>query len=103
MRILSASFAVAALVLLPLAGSAMPPAPAARPSGASVIQDQGQGQPQGWWEREGRPDELRERYWRLPPRERARYNQLEMQIRQLQEQIDQAHREQYRILRWGGN
>lgn len=101
MRILSTSFAVAALSLLPLAGSAMPPAPAAAPSGAYVIQ--AQGQPQGWWEREGRPDELRQRYWRLPPRERARYDRLEMQIRQLQDQIDQAHREQYRILRWGGN
>jgi hypothetical protein len=100
MRILSASLAVAALAVLPLAGSAAPvTAPQAKSASSRIVLVQGQ-EP-GWWEREGRPDELRERYWRLPPPERARYNQVEMEIRQLQARIDQLHRQQYHILRWG--
>ncbi|HKF70752.1 MAG TPA: hypothetical protein VKB68_03305, partial [Stellaceae bacterium] len=55
----------------------------------------------GWWEQEGRQDELRERYWRLSPPERYRYNQLEAQIRDLWVRQQQLRQEQRRILRWG--
>lgn len=101
MRFLSRPLIVAALSLLPIAGSAAPAAlPTASPSHASVLLAQG-GPPQGWWEQEGRQDELRQRYWRLPPPERYRYNQLEQQIRELQARQEQLRREQRRILRWG--
>lgn len=100
MRILSASLAVAALAVLPLAGSAAPvTVPPLDSSNARIVTVQGQ--EQGWWEREGKPDELRDRYWHLPPPERARYNQMEQEIRQLQARIDQLHRQQRRMLRWG--
>lgn len=73
----------------------------------------------GWWEQEHREDSFRDRYWHLRPEQRARYDQLEFQIRRLQErqrheiregdrreyygiaaQIEQMRREQYRILRF---
>jgi|GEM_PF-2266144 TolA-binding protein len=98
MRSLSISVAIAALSLLPTLGSA---APATPPAGdAQVLLAQG-GPPPGWWEQEGHADELRQRYWQLPPPQAARYNQLEYQVRQLQFRIDQLRREQRRILRWG--
>jgi len=102
MRSLSLPLAIAALSLLPVVGSAAPAATPAMPSGdASVLLAQG-GPPPGWWEQEGHANELRDRYWRLPPRERFRYDQLEQQIRDLQARQEQLRREQHRILRWGG-
>ena len=102
MRSLSLSVAIAALSLLPAVASAGPATAQPVPSGdTSVLLAQG-GPPQGWWEQEGRPDELRDRYWRLPPRERFRYDQLENQIRDLEARQQQLRREQRRILRWGG-
>jgi len=56
----------ATLAVLPLAGFAAPvtvPYPAS--SNPRIVSVQNQ----GWWGREGRPDELRERYWRFPPPE----------------------------------
>jgi hypothetical protein len=100
MRSLSLSVAIAALSLLP-ATAAPVTAPSIPSSETSVLLVQG-GPPQGWWEQEGRPDELRDRYWHLPPRERFRYNQLEAQIRDLEFRQQQLRREQRRILRWGG-
>lgn len=99
MRSLAMSVMVAALSLAPLAGTAA--VGSAPPSDTSVLLAQG-GPPQGWWEREGRVDELRERYWRLPPPQRARYDYLEAGIRARQEAIDRARREQYQLLHWGG-
>lgn len=74
---------------------------------------------QGWWEQERRHESFRDRYWQLPPEQRARYDQLEFQIRRLQERqrheiregdrreyygiaarIEQMRREQYRIMRF---
>ena len=100
MRSLSLLVAMAALSLLPAVASA---APAIMPNSASVNSHVllAQGGPPGWWEQEGHADELRERYWRLPPPERYRYNQLEQQIRDLQARQDQLREEQRRILRWG--
>jgi hypothetical protein len=100
MRSLSLSVAIAALSLLP-AAAAPATAPSTPPSETSVLLAQG-GPPPGWWEQEGRVDELRDRYWHLPPRERFRYNQLEAQIRDLEFRQQQLRREQRRILRWGG-
>jgi hypothetical protein len=102
MRSLSLSVAIAALSLLPAVASAAPAAPPSMPSSdTAVVLAQG-GPPQGWWEQEGHGDELRGRYWHLPPRERIRYDQLEQQIRDLQARQEQFRREQRRILRWGG-
>jgi hypothetical protein len=102
MRSLSTSLMVAALSLVPLVGSAAPVAMVPTlPSDTSVLLAQGGPPEGGWWEREGRPDDLRERYWHLPPPERYRYNQLEQQIRELQDRQEQLRREQRRILRWG--
>jgi hypothetical protein len=101
MRSLSLSLAIAALSLLPAVASAAPATTLRPSSDAAVLLAQG-GPPPGWWEQEGHGDELRDRYWRLPPRERFRYDQLEAQIRDLQARQEQARREQRRILRWGG-
>ena len=104
MRSLSASLMVAALSLLPAVGSAAPAVPRSpSPGDSSVVLAQYvvQGGPPGWWEQEGRQDELRERYWHLPPRERFRYDQLEAQVRDLWIRQQQLRREQRRILRWG--
>lgn len=100
MRSLSLSLAIAAVSLLPAVTSA---APATGPAGdPSELLAQYQPPPQqGWWEQQSNPDELRQRYWQLPPPQAARYNQLEYQVRQLQFRIDQLRREQRRILRWG--
>jgi hypothetical protein len=98
MRSLSLSLAIAAVSLLPAVASA---APATSPAGNTPeLLAQYQQQP-GWWEQSGRGDEIRERYWRLPPRERYRYDQLEAQIRDLQARQEQLRRDQRRILRWG--
>ena len=107
MRSLSASLMIAALSLLPSVGSAAPAALPNQPTtSAPLLLVQGgpvvvQGGPPGWWEQESRQDELRERYWRLSPPERYRYNQLEAQIRDLWFRQEQLRREQRRILRWG--
>ncbi len=95
---LSASLAIAALSLLPAVASAAPTAPAGDPSAQLA---QYQPPPPGWWEQSGRGDELRDRYWHLPPRERYRYDQLEAQIRDLEARQQQLRRDQRRILRWG--
>jgi len=100
MRSLSLSVAIAALSLLPAVASAAP-AITANPASADAAVLLAQGGPPGWWEQEGHADELRERYWRLPPPERYRYNQLEQQIRDLQSRQEQLREEQRRILRWG--
>lgn len=103
----SASLAIAALSLLPSIASAGPATtpPTATGSTVELAQQYGQppgyGQPQGWWEQEGRADELRQRYWQLPPPQRYRYNQLEQQIRDLQLRQEQLRRDQRRLLRWG--
>lgn len=103
MRPVYASLAIAALSLLPGLASAAPTAlPSISPAQESTLLAQFQPQPpQGWWEQSGRGDEARDRYWRLSPRERYRYDQLEQQIRDLQARQDQLRREQRRILRWG--
>jgi TolA-binding protein len=101
MRPFSVSFAVAALSLLPVMASAAPALAPSVPAGDTALQPAQYGPPPGWWEQSGRGDELRERYWRLPPRERYRYDQLEQQIRSLQAQQEQLRRDQRRILRWG--
>lgn len=101
MRPLSASFAIAALSLLPSLASAVPaalPSPSPAPESTLLAQYQ---PPPGWWEQSGRGDELRDRYWRLPPRERYHYDQLEAQIRDLQARQEQLRRDQRRILRFG--
>jgi hypothetical protein len=99
MRAFSASLAIVALSLLPATVSA---APTTTPAGDAAVQvAQYQPPPPGWWEQSGRGDELRDRYWHLPPRARNRYDQLEQQIRSLQAQQEQMRREQRRILRWG--
>jgi hypothetical protein len=93
--------AVTALLLVaPFNAHAAPapatPLPAAHPSITLV---------QGWWEHEHREEEARERYWKLPPEALERYNHLQAEINELQEQrheIDEhiAHEiaEQRRIL-----
>lgn len=97
MRSLSLTLAIAAAGLLPAVASA---APADTPQ--QLAQYQSAPPPGGWWEQTGRGDELRDRYWRLSPRERYRYDQLEQQIRDLQARQEQLRRDQRRILRWGG-
>ena len=99
MRSLSLSLAIAAVSLLPAVASA---APATSPPGdtSQLAQYQPSPPPPGWWEQTGRGDDLRQRYWHLPPRERYRYDQLEQQIRDLEARQQQLRREQRRILRW---
>jgi hypothetical protein len=102
MRSLSVSLAIAALSLLPAVASAAPATTSSTPaSDSAVLLVQG-GPPQGWWEQEGHGDELRNRYWHLPPRERFRYDHLEQQIRDMQARQEQLRREQRHILQWGG-
>ena len=104
MRPLFAWLAVAALSLLPSlvsAAPAVPPNTSSAPDSALLAQYQPPPPPPGWWEQSGRGDELRDRYWHLPPRARYRYDQLEGQIRDLQARQEQLRREQRRILRWG--
>ncbi len=101
MRPFSASLAIIALSLLPAAASAAPITGSSTPAGDTSVRLAQYQPPPGWWEQSGRPDDLRDRYWHLPPRERYRYDQLEAQIRDLQARQDQLRREQRRILRWG--
>jgi hypothetical protein len=101
MRPLYASLAIAVVGLLPSLASAGPAVPSsASPASESTLLVQYQ-PPQGWWEQSGRRDDLRDRYWHLPPRQRYRYDQLEQQIRDLQARQEQLRHEQRRILRWG--
>ena len=60
---------------------------------------------QGWWEQEHRERRAREGYWRFPPPEFERYNQLQAEINELQaqrreidERLRRALREQHRML-----
>ena len=101
MRSLSLSIAIAAVSLLPAVASAAPGTNPAGDTADLLAQYQQYQQPPGWWEQSGRGDELRQRYWRLPPQERYRYDQLENQIRDLQARQEQLRRDQRRILRWG--
>jgi hypothetical protein len=101
MRPVFTSLAIAALSLLPAVASAAPATGPSMPGDTSVELAQYAPPPPGWWEQSGRGDELRDRYWHLPPRERYHYDQLEQQIRDLQARQDQLRREQRRILRWG--
>src|SRR5215469_7710779 len=97
MRSFILPFTAAALALAPQLGSAAPRSSdeSARP--ALVIQVQAPGERyEGWWEREHREDEMRERYWRLPPEERARYNRIEIEVRQLQRREGEEARERDR-------
>lgn len=108
------SLCSAMVALFPLVATAAPDFPAAPASVPSHVV-----RVQGWWEEEHREDAFRDRYWHLPPEQRVRYDQLEFQIRRLQErqrheiregdrreyyrvseQIEQMRREQYRILRF---
>jgi hypothetical protein len=116
MRKLSIAFGATLLAFAPVVGSAAPALPDVNAGGRPAVT-----LAQGWWEHEGRYEELRERYWRLPPRERARYNDLQLQIdrlerrqhrefregdrpeaREIAERIEHLRREQQRILRYGG-
>ena len=101
MRSLSLSLAIAAVSLLPAVASAASTTSPAGDTSMRLVQYYQQQPPQGWWEQEGHADELRQRYWQLPPPQAARYNQLEFQVRQLQARIEQLRGEQRRILRWG--
>jgi Spy/CpxP family protein refolding chaperone len=101
MRPFFASLAVAAVSLLPVLASAAPATAPTTPSDNTPVQLAQGGPPGGWWEQEDRVDELRQRYWQLPPPQRYRYNQLEAQVRDLQARQEQLRREQRRILRWG--
>ena len=111
MRRMLLSLCSALLVASPLIANAAPQLVAPAPAARHIVPVQ------GWWEQERRHDDFRDRYWRLPPDQQARYNQLEFRIRQLQErqrheyregdrrsfyrlgaEIEQARREQYRIL-----
>jgi len=103
-RIVFATVALALLGLTPVAGTAAPMVPetttAGRPSITLV---------EGWWEQQHREEEYRDRYWRLPPRERDRYNRLQYQINQLQQQrqqidaqLNRAQQDQYRLLGYQG-
>jgi len=102
MRLIIASLAVAAVSLLPAVVSAAPATSPAPSGSASVLLVQGGPPPQGWWEQSGHPDDLRDRYWHLNPRQRYRYDQLEAQIRDLRARQEQLRREQQRMLHWGG-
>jgi hypothetical protein len=98
-----ASAAVLVLSLIPAAGFAASTVPRqATTANPSVILAQ------GWWEHEHMERRAREGYWRLPPPELDRYNRLQIEINQLQEQrreIDErlrrAEREQHRMLGFG--
>jgi Spy/CpxP family protein refolding chaperone len=116
MRKLSMAVGATVLALAPVLAAAAPAvssAPHAGRAGITLVQ--------GWWEREGRHEELRDRYWRLPPYERDRYNRLQYDIerlerrqhrewregdrpeaREIAQRIDELRREQWRILRYGG-
>lgn len=108
------SLCAAAIAFSPLAAMAAPGFQATPGSAPSHVLNV-----DGWWEQEHRADNFRDRYWQLPPEQRARYDQLEFQIRRLQdrqrhearegdrreyyqisEQIEQMRREQYRIMRF---
>jgi hypothetical protein len=113
MRRTFSTLIVTAIAMSPIAAIAAPhdrPVPAAIAGPIVPVQ--------GWWEQEHREDSFRDRYWHLPPEQRARYDRLEFQIRRSQErlrhearegdrreyygvvaQIEQMRREQYRILR----
>ena len=114
MRRLLLSLVSAVIVASPLMANAAPqaPLPANAPQ-ARVVPVQ------GWWEQERRHDAFGDRYWQLRPDLRARYDQLEFQIRRAQEQqrheyregdrrsfyrlgaeIEQMRSEQYRIMRF---
>lgn len=101
MRSLSLSLAIAAVSLLPAAASAASATSATGDTSVQLVQYYQPPPQQGWWEQQSNPDELRQRYWQLPPAQVARYNQLEYQVRQLQFRIDQLRRQQRRILHWG--
>jgi hypothetical protein len=102
-RFVSASAAVLLFGLTPVAGFAAAVAPkpmiTANPSVTLV---------QGWWEHEHREQRARDGYWRLPPPELDRYNHLQSEINQLQEQrreiderLSRALEEQHRMLGFG--
>src|ERR1700676_1223242 len=102
-RIVSASAMVFLFGLAPVAGVAASIAPkpmiTANPSVTFV---------QGWWEHEHWEQRAREGYWRLPPPAFDRYNRLQYEINQLQEQrreIDERLRhaveEQQQMLGFG--
>jgi hypothetical protein len=90
----------AAIVLcLPVIAIAMPQfvAPATNhPSSIAPAQIQ----IQGWWEQQGRPDELRDRYTHLRGEDARRYNEMQAQINDMQGRIAQLQREQQRLLHW---
>lgn len=107
------SLCSAILAFAPLAAVAAPSLPAPVTVQSPIVHVE------GWWEEEHREDAFRDRYWHLPPEQRAHYDQLEFRIRQAQErqrheyregdrrefyalgeQIEQMRREQYRILQF---
>jgi hypothetical protein len=99
-RILFASAAFLLIGLAPHAGMAASlaqrPVTAAHPSVTFV---------DGWWEQEHHEQDARERYWRLPPQQYERYNRLEaeqaqreQQRRRMEEEYRRAQEEQHRLL-----
>ncbi len=80
MRKAALSMSAVIALLFPLGALAAVPAPTPRaPAAAAIIPVQ------GWWDpREAH--ELQERYYRLPPPARDRYDRLEAQIHELQHQ-----------------
>jgi hypothetical protein len=99
-RIVCGSVAVALLGLTPVASFAGAIAPKPMITGNPSVT-----LVQGWWEHEHRERRAREGYWRLPPPQLDRYNQLQSEISQLQQQrreiderLSRALQEQHRML-----
>ena len=95
---------VIVLASVPVCGDAAPASPPANVAAQSptVLV-------QGWWEHEHDENQARRRYWRLPPEAVERYNRIQAEINELQQQrheIDEhiAHEiaEQHRILGFSG-
>lgn len=105
-RVLIASVAALALgALAPAVGSAAPLMPPEVARSASPVVPV-----EGWWEQQHREKELRERYWRLPPSQRDRYDRLQAEINQLHQRraeidakLNRSLQEQYRILGFQGS
>ena len=103
-RFVSASAALLLFALTPLTGFGAPIATrATATTNPSIILAQ------GWWERENTEQRARQGYWGLQSLELRRYNRLQYEINQLQQQrrviderISRLEQEQHRILRFEG-
>jgi len=87
-RIVCASVGLLLAGLAPLASVGAPLTTNVPPKiGSPVTLVQDRDQPgHGWWEREDRGDDARQRYWQLRRNNLTRYNQLQAEIYQLQQQ-----------------